>query len=124
MTGPVVVRLETNARRTGMTVEIPRAEWDKMTRGQRAARLDELASRLVADAGGYGWHIDDPDDLDAVGSPPRPVDADAVLALVEQYGDQRAGMVRAVMGGDTANGNACADRAVALYAEIRKAVGR
>lgn len=64
---PVIVTLSCEAAPSTETEEIDRAEWDALTPGQRLALLETLADTHVANAGGYGWGIDDPADEAMVG---------------------------------------------------------
>jgi hypothetical protein len=78
--GPVVVVLNCEARESQETITVDRDKWDAMTPAQRRARLDADLDAHVADAGGYGWHIDDPDDYAATEGPDDP---DALRELAE-----------------------------------------
>lgn len=65
MKPPVTVTLTCEAHPSTETVEIDRADWDAMTPAERADLLDVMAAEHVASAGGYGWHISNPDDAAA-----------------------------------------------------------
>lgn len=72
--GPVIVTLTCEANPSTDTQEIDRAEWAAITPGERLALIQDLADTHVANAGGYGWYIDDSDDEAAVGdSVPDPL---------------------------------------------------
>lgn len=64
--GPVVVTLSCEAHPSTETHEIDRAEWDAMTPGHRLALLDDMVATHMANAGGGGWAIEDPEDEAAV----------------------------------------------------------
>lgn len=66
-TDPVVITLSCEANPAVETYEVDRAEWDAMTPGQRLALVEAALDEHVANAGGYGWSIADPDDEAAVG---------------------------------------------------------
>lgn len=90
---PVVVILNCEANPSTDTIEIDRAGWNRMTPAERAEFINESLEAHVANAGGYGWHIDDPDDLAAVGTATAQQAApnvDRIVALVRQYGEVRA----------------------------------
>lgn len=72
-TDPVIIELNCEAHPSKDTVEIDRSEWDAMTPADRAVMLDNLTAEHINNAGGGGWHIDDPVDEAAVGMPPMTV---------------------------------------------------
>lgn len=81
-TGPVIVELLCEAERSAGTEEIDRAEWNAMTPAERAKTLDDMLATHMANAGGGGWRIPDPDDEAEVGTAPT---ASEVLRLVDEY---------------------------------------
>lgn len=64
-TEPVRVTINIEANPRTEEHEIDRAEWDAMTPALRRDLLESLMDAAVQNAGGYGWHIDDPDDAAA-----------------------------------------------------------
>lgn len=76
---PVIVTLSCEAHPSTDTHKIDRAEWEAVTPGQRLALLETLAETHVANAGGYGWGIEDPADEAMVGDRP----ADLLRELAE-----------------------------------------
>lgn len=64
-TDPVRVTINIEVNPTIEHHEIDRTEWDAMTPAERRSYIDDLMDAAVQNAGGYGWHIDDPDDLAA-----------------------------------------------------------
>lgn len=67
MSDPVVVSLNVEgfSGRSTEEIEIDRAEWDALTPEGRSELLQELADEHAANHVGWGWHIDNPDDLKA-----------------------------------------------------------
>lgn len=81
-TDPVIVRLSCEAERSTETEEIDRAEWKAMTPVERGMLLDRMIATHMANAGGGGWYIADPDDEAEVSLSPS---TDEVLRLVDEY---------------------------------------
>ncbi|MEU1240079.1 hypothetical protein ABZ388_06940 [Micromonospora parva] len=127
-TDPVVITLNCEAQPSIDTAEIDRAEWDAMTPQQRAVEVQTLASEHMNNSGGYGWHINDPDDYAAVGeppAPPAPIDADEVMRMVEEYGVLRGTVATLVTYPGMEEAAQQRDREAAqLRDKIRKAVTR
>lgn len=89
-TDPVIISLSCEAHPSKDTVELDRADWDNMTPTDRAIMLDNMVSEHINNAGGGGYHIEDEDDLNAVGAAPITVPLPlahnpAVLAAVQQW---------------------------------------
>ncbi|MEV2239568.1 hypothetical protein [Micromonospora sp. NPDC049891] len=87
---PVIIELNCEAHPSTDTVEYDRDQWNKMTPAERASALDEMVDEHISNAGGGGWHIEDPDDYNTVGSTPTKVelplaDHPAVVAAVEAW---------------------------------------
>jgi hypothetical protein len=61
-TGPVRVTINIEISPCTETYEIDRAAWDAMTPTQRREYLDDMVQVELANAGGAGWDLDDPDD--------------------------------------------------------------
>jgi hypothetical protein len=61
-TEPVRVTINIEIHPTTEHHEIDRAEWDAMTPAERRDVIEGVAEAVMQNAGGYGWHIDDPDD--------------------------------------------------------------
>jgi len=87
-TSPVIVELNCEANPSTQTIEYDRDEWDAMTPSQRAVVLDDEVQNHMANCGGGGWYIEDPDDETSVGDAPIVVrlDVDDVMRLVADYG--------------------------------------
>ena len=87
-TDPVLIELNCEAQEGADTVEVDRTEWNALTPTQRAVLVQELAAEHMNNQGGYGWHIDNEDDMESVGPTPTlyPVDVEAAMKLVVQYG--------------------------------------
>jgi hypothetical protein len=50
------------------THEVPRAEWESMSRVDRLKLCEEVASDHAGNHVGWGWNIEDPDDYASVAS--------------------------------------------------------
>jgi hypothetical protein len=62
-TDPVVIRVNIEVNPQVSEIEVDRALWDSLTPQQRSEYAAEVATDELNNAGGYGWHIEDPDDM-------------------------------------------------------------
>lgn len=73
MTEPPPVIVSTNVEYPGgndqQDTEIERGKWDEMTREERVAELEAIASDHAAEYVGWGWYIADPTDAADAGQP-------------------------------------------------------
>lgn len=69
--GPVVVSLHVEGWNNSAddTVEVPRAEWLRMTPAQRQEWCEGAANVHASNTVSWGWYIDDPADLASTEEP-------------------------------------------------------
>ncbi len=93
---PIVVEIIVSAYPSTDTLEIDRDWWDAATPAQRRASIEEAVDTAIADAGGAGWNIADPDDEAATVTDPDtpaagPLTVDRLIDQLRQQSEAGRG---------------------------------